>query len=335
MEKTVNIQSTPRRLGSETLCSLQQVMILVFTLFFAASTGWGAETNNKSVSTMGSGSKYTTTVERQTEGELSAEDFREVSTLGSHIVGHLNNAIEYLEDKNAEKADKEMEKAQKLSGIIRNMLPTTTVTTVVKDAKGKEVYRTKELVQDDLVPIYEDMIAVDVVQPIENAKKREITLKGLKLADAEVVHSSVLLDLRYVDRKMKRAKSLMATHSQQALEELLLAQTIGTNFSVSEEDSPLVKAQRALSLAERMVSEKKYEGAETNLKLAKLHLDAYKALVGKDRQGEVETIQKDIDRLFGTLEQKDSGSKVRGLWSRVTNWFSHEPGQTHRTKPTG
>jgi hypothetical protein len=283
---------------------------------------------------MGSGAKYTTTVESHTEGKLSPEDFRQVSTLGSHIIGHLNNAAEYLEDNKLNEADKEIDKAATLSGIIRNMLPTTTVTTVVKDAKGKEVYRTKESVQDDLLPIYEDMISIDVLQPIIAAKKRESTLKGLKLADAEVLHASVLLDLNYVDRKIKRAKSLMAENSEKAREELLLAQTIGTNFSVSQEESPLVEAQQALRLAERMINEKKFEGAEANLKLAKFHLDAYKALVGKERQGEVGKLQKDIDQLSGTLEHKDSESKVRGLWSRVTNWFSHEPGQAHETKPT-
>jgi len=335
MKKLINSKKSLKLLRWGNVRSLQQVMIIFFTLFFVFSTSWATEKNNKNIITMGSGAKYTTTVECQTEGELSADDFREVSTLGSHIVGHLNNAIEYLEDNNIEKSGKELDKAQQLSNIIRNMLPTTTVTTIVKDTKGNEVYRTKELVQDDMVPIYDDMIAVDVVQPIENAKKREVTLKGLKLADAEVVHTSILVDLRYVDRKMKRAKSLMAEESQKALEELLLAQTVGTRFSVSEEDSSLVKAQQALRLAERMVSEKKFEGAETNLDLAKFHLDAYKALVGKERQGEVETMQKEIDRLFGTLEQKDSGSKVRDLWGRVTNWFSHEPGQTHQTKPTG
>jgi predicted negative regulator of RcsB-dependent stress response len=335
MEKSMHTKNSSRWPRAEAVFSLHRVMIIVFTLFFAASTGWAAETDSKNVSTMGSGTQYTTTVERQTEGKLSAEDFRQVSALGSHIIGHLNNATEYLEDSKSEEANKELDNAAKLSGIIRNMLPTTTVTTVVKDAKGNEVYRTKELVQDDLVPIYEDMVAVDVLQPIENAKKKEVTLKGVKLADAEVVNTSVLLDLKYVDRKIKRAKSLMAElKHHQALEELLLAQTIGTKFSVSEEDSPLVKAQRALTLAEKMVSEKKFEAAEANLKLAKFDLDAYKTLVGKERQGKVETMQKDIDRLFGTLEQKDSESKVRDLWSRVTNWFAHEPGKTHQTKPS-
>jgi len=283
---------------------------------------------------MGSGVQYTTTVERRTEGELSADDFRQVTTLGPHIIGHLNGAVSYLEDKNTGKAQEELDKAEALARVIRDMLPVTTVTTVVKNVKGKEVYRTTVQVQDDYIPIYEQMTALDVVQPIVDAKKRVAELKGLRLADAEVIQTSVLLDLGYVERKMKRAQSLISKEPEKAREELVLAQTNGSRFSVIKQDSSLIKAQRALRLAERMVNENRVEGAESNLRLARFYLDAYKAVAGVDRGKEVDTLQKDIDRLFGTLDQKESESKVRGLWSRVTNWFEQEPGQSHQTTPT-
>jgi hypothetical protein len=334
MKKSNDIQRNLEPLCRKTICLFPKLLVTFLALFISASIAWGVESNKKNTSTIGSGEKYTTTVERQTKGELAAEDFRQVSTLGSQIIGHLNNATDNLEDNKPDKAKTELDKAETLFKVIRDMLPETTVTTVVKDAKGNTVYRTTEIVQEDLVPIYESMTAVDVVQPIEDAKKREETLKGLRLTDAEVIQTSVLLDLGYVERKIKRAQSLMTKEIKQAFDELLLAQTNGIRFSIAKQDSPLVKAQRALRLAERMVNEKKIEGAESNLRVAKFHLETYKTLVDEKREKEVETLQKDIDRLFGTLEQKESESKVRRLWSRVTDWFSREPGQSHQTTPT-
>lgn len=334
MKKENNILIFFNRTFRGANCFFLKFLVLFLAMLLTPLTVWAEKSDKKNVSIMGSGALYTTSVERQTGGELSAEDFRQVSTLGSHIISHLNNATEFLEDNNPNKAKIDLDKAELLIKIIRDMLPTTTVVTVVKDAKGKEVYRTKELVQDDLVPIYERMTAIDVVQPIEDAKNREDTLKGLRLADARVIQTSVLLDLRYVERKINRAQRLMGKETLQALDELVLAQTNGIRFSVKKQDSSLVKAQRALRLAERMVNEKKIEGAEANLRLAKIHLDTYKTLVDKDREKKVDTLQKDIDELFGTLEQKESESKVRGLWSRVTNWFSREPGQSHQTTST-
>lgn len=333
MKKSIAIKSVSIRTFCNTISFFKPFLISFLSLLLLSSSSWAAKKDKKNVSTMGSGTRYTTTVERQTEGDLLADDFRQVSTLGSHIINHLNDATGCLEDKNTGKAKVELDKAETLARIIRDMLPTTTVATVVKDASGKEVYNTTEKVQDDLVPIYEQMTAVDVVQPIVDAKKRVAELKGLRLADAEVIQTSVLLDLGYVERKIKRAKSLMTKKPQEALGELVLAQTNGIRFSVTKQDSSLVKAQRALRLAERQVNEKKIEGAEANLRLARFHLETYKSLVGEKRGKEVSRLQKDIDKLFGTLDKKESESKVRGLWGRVTSWFERDPGQSHQTAP--
>jgi hypothetical protein len=308
--------------------------VLLLSVSLTVPTLGAEKSDNKNISSIGSGSRYVTTVERQTRGELSAEDFRQVSTLASHITEHLNGAVRYLEDNNLGNATSEVDKAKALTKVIRDMLPTTTVTTIVKDAKGNEVYRNKNNVQDDLVPIYEQMTAMDVVEPIVEAKKREVEVKGIKLADSEVIRTSVLLDLGYVERKLTRAQALMAKEPQKSLDELKLAQTHGIRFSVAKEDNALVKAQRALRLAERMVNEKKYEGAESNLRLARVHLETYKTVTDESRGKEVDKLQKDIDRLFGTLEKADSESKVRELWTRVTNWFSVETGQSHQTSQT-
>jgi hypothetical protein len=125
MKKLNNTQKSLNGSYRRTICLFPQ--FFVFTLLFAASSVWAAKSDKKNVSTIGSGAQYTTTVERETEGELSNEDFSQVSTLGSHIVGHLNDATESLEDNALGKAKNELEKAATLVKVIRDMLPTTTV----------------------------------------------------------------------------------------------------------------------------------------------------------------------------------------------------------------
>ena len=72
-------------------------------------------------------------------------------------------------------------------------------------AQGKEVYRDVQKVQDDQIPLFSGEIAVEVVEPLVEAKKDQAALKGLKLADADIIHTSMLVDLGYIDRKLTRA----------------------------------------------------------------------------------------------------------------------------------
>ena len=75
----------------------------------------------------------------------------------------------YLTEDDASKAKSEVGHAQKRVKIVRDMLPVTVVDTVVKDSDGKEVYRNSDRVQDDQIPIFEKVIAVDIVEPIAEA----------------------------------------------------------------------------------------------------------------------------------------------------------------------
>ena len=132
----------------------------------------------------GSGKRYQTTVERHTEGSLSAQDLHQVSLLTSRIVNHINEAVKALLDQDPDAARPEIENGRKLTKVVRELLPVTTVVTVVKDAKGKEVYRDVDKVQEDRIPLYSGMIATEVVEPIIDAQKTstafmERSLKGV------------------------------------------------------------------------------------------------------------------------------------------------------------
>ncbi len=309
---------------------------LVALALILAAGGSQATGVNASVSTnsYGSGQQYKTTVERQSQGDLSAEDLHQASLLTSQLLTHVDKASQQLTDARPDSARSELEKAHALVKVVRGLLPTTMVTTTVKDAQGKEVYRDEQRVQEDQIPIYSGEIAMEVVEPIVEAKRDEAALKGVRLADAEMIHTAVLVDVNYVERKITRALELMAK-PEQAATELALIHTAGVRFYAHKEDSPLVDVQHALRLAERMVREKKYDGAKINLQTAKLQLEAYRALVDTSASVSAGDLEKEIQKLSGELENPSAADKIRGMWDKVASWFKRESGQAHQTGAPG
>lgn len=280
------------------------------------------------------GGTYTTTVKRQTAGELSTEDFRQVTMLGSQILTHIGAASDYLVDENEAQAREELRHAQTLINVIRDLLPTTTVTTVVTDADGQAVYRYEQKVQDDQIPLYDDMVAVDVLQAMVDKKEEDAALRGLRLADAQLIHTSAMLDLPYVERKVNRAIKLLDKGPDDSIEQLLFAYSRGVRLKMNKEDDPLVKAQAAIRLAERMTREGKHEAADENLKLAKLHLETYRSVVGEQGQGKIKELQREIQKLAGRTDEPGASEEIQGFWDRITGWFSNEEGEAHVTTGT-
>ena len=287
---------------------------------------------NPTTGTSGSGKSYKTTIERQSEGELSAEDLHQASLLSSQMLMHLNAAANRCIDGNGSEAKPELEKARSLAAIVRGLLPTTTVTTIVKDAADKEVYREVQKVQDDHIPIFAGSVAVEVVEPLVEAKKDQATLKGLRLADADVIHTAVLANLGYIERKLERAAQLLDKPEDAAVQ-LALAQNVGVSFSTHKEDNPLIEVQHALRLAERMVREQKYDGAKENLQLAKLRLEAYRGLVSADDAKPAAELEKEIEKLSGEIEKPGGEKQIRSMWDKATSWFKQEAGQARETAP--
>ena len=283
---------------------------------------------NVSTNVFGSGKQFRTTVERRSQGELSPEDLHQAELLTSQFLTHVNQAVMDLADSHVDAARTDVEKAQSLVRVVRGLLPTTTVTTTVTDTRGQEIYRDDQQVQDDQIPIFAGDVAMEVVEPIIEAKQDEAALKGVTLANAQLIHTSVLVDLNYAERKLKRAMELM-TKPQEASAELALIQSEGVHFYAHQEDNPLVQVQQALRLAERMVREKKYDGAKANLQIAKVQLEAYRALVDADAGAPVADLENDIQKLSGELQTPGAADSIRNMWDKVTSWFKRESWQAH------
>src|SRR5689334_14605838 len=86
----------------------------------------------------GSGEKYKTTVDEKPGGELSPEDFRQASLLSSRVLLHLNEAVENIQEDRLDDARAALESGLGLIKVVRDLLPSTEVTTVVRDSKGTE-----------------------------------------------------------------------------------------------------------------------------------------------------------------------------------------------------
>ena len=92
------------------------LVLLVATAVLVCSTArsdaaWaGTATTNS----YGSGKLYKTSVERQSEGDLSAEDLHQVSLLTSQLLEHVNKATHLLADSQTDSARTEMERAESL-----------------------------------------------------------------------------------------------------------------------------------------------------------------------------------------------------------------------------
>ncbi len=312
------------------------LMLAVACLALSVARSEAAASASVTTNTYGSGKLYKTSVERQTEGELTPEDLHQASVLTSQLLTHLNKAAQQLGDGQSDSAHSEVQKAESLLKVVRGLLPTTVVTTTVRDAQNKEIYREVERVQDDQIAIFEGQVAVEVVEPIIEAKKDEAALKGLKLAEAELIRTAVQVDLGFVERKLKRAAELIAK-PKEAAAELAQAQSQGIRFYAHKEDSPLVDVQHALRLAERMARERKFEGAKANLQLAKVGLETYRGLAGAEAGKSITDLQKEVEKVSGELQSPGVADKIRSMWEKATSWFTRETGQAQQTpavKPT-
>jgi len=151
------------------------------------------------------------------------------------------------------------------------------------------------------------------------------------LADAKKIHTSVVFDLSYTGRRISRALSLMDEHQDRAIAQLVLAQTKGVQFAVNRQDHPLVDAQAALQIAERMAEQGRLKAARSNLQVANYHLGLYRGLISKEDAKQVIDLEKQITELQNNLDQDKTSAMIRGFWDRVTGWFTRGPGETSKS----
>ena len=210
-------------------------------------------------------------------------------------------------------------------GVVRELLPVTEVTTVVKDSSGHEIYRSSTTEQDDIIELFSEMSTVDLLDAILDAKKAEID--GPEYLGSVQLYTSVMADLNYIERKIKAALRTIDTPSE-AREQLLLAEVNGVEMDVSEVESPLMDARRALALAEVQVKQQSFDLAKENLDQAKISLDEYRKLFDTSKNAEIETITAGIEDLQKDLKKDGISDAIRDLWHKTVHLFKRDSPKT-------
>ena len=282
---------------------------------------------NCSTNTYGSGRLYQTTVERQSRRELSAADLRQASVLTSDLLTHVNQAVYLLEADCGDTAKAEIGKARALLRIVRTLLPAEVLKTTVKDAEGREVYQDEQRIQDSRIPVYADDIAMSVAaEAAVQTNRNEISPGSGGLAECDVVKTAVVVDLDLVEQKLNSATANMLL-LRQAASELARIQADAVRFVTHTNCSPLLDAQHALQLAERLVREHRCDAAGASLQTARTQLEAYRSLADNAASQELAKCDTELQRLSAELQTVGAADKIRALWCQVAGWPRQVPGQ--------
>ncbi|MDA1018061.1 MAG: hypothetical protein O3A00_26845, partial [Planctomycetota bacterium] len=155
----------------------------------------------------------TTRVTRVTSGELNAEDINQISHLAAHLITQINDARLWIDASNQSRAQTAIDKGLQLAGVIRGVLPVTTIHTTVRDRAGKVVYEDDRRVQQANVPLFQGMTRIQFLKPVIEAKRQAAAAgqNGVALSETSFVQSRVLLDVSYVQRRLSEADRLLAT----------------------------------------------------------------------------------------------------------------------------
>ncbi len=287
----------------------------------------------------GSGKPYKTVVKREQQGEITESDLRQASLLSSQLVLHTNEAVKRLRAEEVDKAKQEIRKGRKLVGFIRELLPVTKVTTIVKKQDGKQVYKDVRKVRQDEIRIYENSAALGIVDPLSDAKKKDKEKKpkqGVQVAGAQLVQTAMLADVSYIDRQLRRAKThLKQDKVEKAVEALTQAKVRGVQFHVDRKNHPLVQAEAALRLAERMAKLDRTTAVRANLRRARSSLGLYASgLDDRERIKKVRTAEQTLKQLLSKedVTSEKAVKQIRSLWQRFRQWLQPKQGEARKTK---
>ncbi len=314
----------------QTIVKLIAASLLVSALLVAPGVAI-AETDNTARAKLAVGTggateevpAFETHVKVNSGGQLSEANYREVSRLASRLMFHLGEGAYEAAADSSSTALKEVQQARKLASLIRSVLPTSSVETVVKDRNGQVVYSDTREEQDDLIPVFRGSIKVNVVQPLLEIQRTDAKIKGVSLADADLINTSLWVDLPYVELKLKRAESLLSKgKTEEAAAELALARLEGVDIVAKVNRSPLVRGIEALALAEEMGEQGFKEAAIENLKRASVELELYRTTrKGQADEHEIKDLLVKMETLKKQFEDPGWTDKIKSASRKMFSFF--------------
>lgn len=297
------------------MTSLAVILIFSFTVRAQA----GSET----------GSRITAKIEAHPVAKLTNEEFRAVSIAAGRVLKHTAQAMEALVDEKKDEALKHIDKGLTLLRIIENAVPHRKIEAEIKS--GDITYKDEDEVSQRLVPVFDELDDIEIINPVVQAKKEKkaSVTDTLVVTLAGIDYTAMKLDTSLARRLLERAKkNINKGKLGDSISDLRTIQVNGVIFEFDEVDLPLERAADNLKLAERELKQNNNPaGSRAALSAASNALREYEKLT-VDHHKEVRDLNREIDKLSKTIslemsmtEKEKAVSKISGWWSRVVKWF--------------
>ena len=199
-----------------------------------------------------------------------------ITVLGAQILHQVARARDAIDSADRDAAAQAIGKARQALKLVRQMLPSSVVSTTVMDSAGNVLYEDVEDVRQGSVTVSRSFTAINVVSPIVESKQSAAETAGAEFEGKAMIEADVVVNLDFVDRRLAEANRVLATDPERADQSLFQAQTQGTNLIFVDIESPLDECREALRYAHRSAEAKQYRAAEANLRIARGYLMLYR-----------------------------------------------------------
>lgn len=302
----------------------------------SSSSGRDSSANGQPVvRTFGSENGYRTEVASRTSGTLTEENRRQASVLLTQVFHHIGKASEDIEAGDTSQALKEVNKAREALGVVRGMLPKTSITTKTTSPDHKVVFDDQCEIEHSRIPIYENLLHSQTLAPILAARRNALDIVGVRVLQSETIITEAIADVEALDRHLARAaKALEEKKADDAGKALAMALVKGIDVRYEKEDSGLAAARDAIWLARRALEENNVPQAIVNLSEARQRLNVYRAVLPQDQRQDVDQMLSEVDQLENqlrqevnnqttttTTERSRQGGLLTSWWDRINGWF--------------
>jgi hypothetical protein len=271
--------------------------------------------------------RITATSRAEPSHELTPAERRATSLAAGRILRHAYLARQAVAEDDAKKAKTEIGQGLKLVQIIEKARPTYTVTAEIK--AGDLDYSADEVVVPPLVPIFEELGEVELLDPVAAAEKEQQPKQEDVVADVTAEHTSLSLNLALAKAGLVLARSAVDEGNLTRADEALADVQRAAVFETDALDVPIATARENLYLARIRLGQGDSEGSQEALDAASDALDDYAKLAGSEHAKDAERLRGEIAKLSSDLKSgrqttTDTASaekKILAWWDDVVDWW--------------
>jgi hypothetical protein len=288
-----------------------------------------------------SSSRISSETDVQPQAPLTVHERAEVSRAAGQMLKQLYQARLATANKRKEEALHHVDQALELSKIIKHVMPKYQVHTKIQS--GSLVYDDKEQVQPLLVPLYQELDRVNLLEPLAASRRRSVSdistvghrkgAEGVVVAASDLDYFSTTMDVKWATAKLWTAKYYLDHGNWDRADEALRRGQDSVSFDAGFTVLPLAKAADNIALAQDMIEAGHIDHAAEALGAASDTLKRYGDSVTGTRKDEVKQMKAEIDKLHKEIAsetklsaaQKSSATKKTAeWWYKLLPWRSND-----------